>query len=77
MKDIALAGGTALCIGAGLLTFTVLEDTLGNTPQEVVDATYTDDSFAVSASRTGVIAAAGMYIGIRAICWGIRQLRKV
>ena len=76
MKDFPFLGAVAIGIGTAILTTQTLDDTLGDTTREVIDVTD-GDPIPVMAASSGVIVGAGLYFGVRGLCWAIRKVRGV
>lgn len=76
MKDFPFLGAMAIGIGTAILTTQTLDATLGDTTREVIDVTD-DDPIPVMAASSGVIMGAGLYFGVRGLCWAIRKVRGI
>lgn len=76
MKDFPFLGAGAIGIGTAILTTQTLDYTLGDTTREVIDVT---DGYPipVMAASSGVIMGAGLYFGVRGLCWAIRKVRGI
>lgn len=76
MKDFPMIGALAIGIGAATITTRVLEDTLGDNVAPVLEVTDSD-SIPQFAASSGVVLGAGVYFGVRGLCWAIRKVRGI
>lgn len=76
MKDFPFLGDVAIGVGTAFLTTQTLENTLGYITREVIDVTD-GDTIPIKMAYSGVIMGAGLYFGVRGLCWAIRKMRGI
>lgn len=75
MKDFPMIGALAIGVGAATITTRALEDTLGDSTLTVLEVTDSK-SIPQFAASSGVVLGAGLYFGVRGLCWAIRKMRS-